>query len=133
MRSKLETFTISHLARHAGVNVETVRYYQRRGLMPLPDGGAGVRRYTENDAEKLRFIKRAQSFGFSLDEVKSLIQFRQKPSCQATRALAITKIAAIDEQMSHLQQLRDDLASIVDECASNTQEGDCPAIKRIEH
>jgi MerR family mercuric resistance operon transcriptional regulator len=129
----IQTFTISRLAREAGVNVETVRYYQRRGLMPLPDNAQGIRRYGVGDASRLRFIKRAQSMGFTLEEVKSLIQLRQRPSCRATRALSLEKLNAIDEQIGHLRQLREELASMIDECDNNSEETECPAMQRIEH
>jgi MerR family transcriptional regulator, mercuric resistance operon regulatory protein len=133
MRPGNPTFTISRLARDAGVNIETVRYYQRRGLMPLQAQRNGIRRYNEKDTERLRFIKRAQSMGFSLEEVRSLIQLRQNPSCRATRAIAIEKLKALDEQIVHLQELRDELASMADRCARNSVEGVCPVIERIEH
>ena len=69
-----ESFTIARLAQSAGVHVETVRYYQRLRLIPRPERPAGgVRRYTSSDAERLRFIKRAQAMGFTLGEMSSLL------------------------------------------------------------
>ena len=88
------TYTIGQLAAEAGVNVETVRYYQRRKLMPEPARPqGGTRRYNETDAERLRFIKRAQVMGFALVDVESLLSLRTRRSCQKTRDLA----ASLDE------------------------------------
>ena len=76
------TYTISRLAQAADVHVETVRYYQRRGLLPAPEKAAGsIRRYTEDEVQRLRFIKRAQGIGFSLDEASVLLRMRDNVSC----------------------------------------------------
>ena len=81
--------TIGRLAEAADVHVETVRYYQRRGLLAEPARPPGtVRRYSDADIERLRFIKRAQVMGFTLAEIESLLRMRQRPSCRATRSLA---------------------------------------------
>src|SRR3546814_20338056 len=82
------TFTISRLAASAGVHIETVRYYQRRGLLHAPERPAGgVRRYGESDVNRLQFIRRAQVTGFSLDEIADLLKLTGERSCEQTRQL----------------------------------------------
>jgi MerR family mercuric resistance operon transcriptional regulator len=128
------TFTISRLASEAGVNVETVRYYHRRGLLPQPARPAsGVRRYAISDAERLRFIKRAQAMGFTLEEIKSLLELRTNRTCHATRALAIGKLEQIEMQIENLRRLRDELAGLVEACNTNSDDRACPVIQRLDH
>jgi MerR family mercuric resistance operon transcriptional regulator len=127
-------FTISHLAREGGVNVETIRYYQRRGLMPLPARPLnGVRHYREADADRLRFIRRSQAMGFTLEEIKSLLQLRSRHSCQATRTLAVAKLETIDLQIRQLRELRKELAEMIHQCDANREDSSCPALERLEH
>jgi MerR family transcriptional regulator, mercuric resistance operon regulatory protein len=126
------SFTIARLASAAGVNIETVRYYQRRGLMPEPQRPpGGVRRYARADAERLRFIRRAQAMGFTLGEIENLLRLRARRSCRATRDLAATKLQLIDRRISELRKLRRELARVVAECDANTQDSVCPAIDRL--
>jgi DNA-binding transcriptional MerR regulator len=86
-------YTIAGLARAAGVHIETIRYYQRLKLVPEPPRPLGsIRRYSEVDAERLRFIKRAQAMGFTLSEITSLLTLQRRRSCRATRELAAGKL-----------------------------------------
>lgn len=125
--------TIGRLARDAGVNVETVRYYQRRGLLPEPPRGAGaIRHYRDEDADRLRFIKRAQSMGFSLTEVESLLQVKQRCSCRETQALASQKLLAIDERIRELKRFRRDLSRWIADCGANVDDATCPAIDALD-
>lgn len=126
------TYTIGQLAAEAGVNVETVRYYQRRKLMPEPQRPpGGTRRYTETDAERLRFIKRAQVMGFALVDVESLLSLRTRRSCQKTRDLAVSKLQLVDSQIRELRRLRKELAQLVADCDRNLDEEACPIIERL--
>ena len=126
------TYTIGRLAAAAGVNVETVRYYQRRKLIPEPARPVGgTRRYTDSDAQRLRFIKRAQLIGFALAEIASLLDLRARRSCQKTRDLAVSKIQHVDAQIRELRQLRKELARLVAECDSNLDETSCPIMDRL--
>lgn len=128
------SFTIAGLANAAAVNIETVRYYQRRGLMPEPARPpGGVRRYVSADAERLRFIKRAQAMGFTLEEIRSLLRLRTQRSCRATRELAVTKLRLVDANIGELRQLRDELARLVAACDANAEESCCPVIERLAH
>ena len=127
-----QSYTIARLAAAAGVHIETIRYYQRRGLVaepPRPVGG--VRRYTEADAERLRFIKGAQAMGFTLAEVSNLLQLRARRSCRATRELAATKLQIVDSRIRELQQLRKELANLIADCDANADETACPVIERL--
>lgn len=125
-------FTIAGLAHAAGVNVETVRYYQRLGLIPEPARPlGGVRRYATADADRLRFIKRAQAMGFTLVEIKKLLKLRVRRSCRATRALAAAKLRLIDERIRELRRLRRELALVIADCDANSEDSVCPAIDRL--
>lgn len=127
-----QSFTIGQLARAAGVNVETVRYYQRLELLPEPlRPPGGTRRYTETDARQLRFIKRAQAMGFALADVQSLLKLGSGKSCRTTRALASAKLEAVDERIRELRGLRKELAKLVAECDENRNETRCPIIERL--
>ena len=127
-----QSYTIARLAAAAGVHIETIRYYQRRRLVPEPPRPlAGVRRYTETDAERLRYIKRAQAMGFTLKEIESLLSLRTRRSCRATQELAATKLHVIDARIRELRQLRKELAGLVADCDANAEDSTCPAIERI--
>jgi MerR family transcriptional regulator, mercuric resistance operon regulatory protein len=127
-----QSYTIARLALAAGVHVETIRYYQRRGLLhePLRPLG-GIRRYSNADAERLRFIKRAQTMGFSLAEVESLLRLRVRRSCNATRELAAAKLQLVDARIRELRQLRSELARLVASCEANAEDSTCPLMERL--
>jgi MerR family transcriptional regulator, mercuric resistance operon regulatory protein len=127
-----QTYTIGKLAAAAGVHIETVRYYQRRGLVSEPRRAQGrVRRYTDADAERLRFIKRAQAVGFTLVEIEALLLLRTRKSCRATRALAVTKLAFVETRLNDLRRLKKELTQWIAACDSNVEETSCPAIERL--
>lgn len=127
-----QSFTIARLAAAAGVHVETIRYYQRRKIFPRPTPATGsVRRYTGEDVERLRFIKRAQSIGFTLAEIETLLKLRARRSCRATRELAATKLHDVDMRINELQQLRGELADLVASCDANAEDTTCPVIERL--
>jgi MerR family transcriptional regulator, mercuric resistance operon regulatory protein len=126
-------FTIASLAKAADVHVETVRYYQRRGLMAEPVRNRGaIRRYSEGDAERLRFIKRAQAVGFTLDEVANLLALRSQVSCSETRAVAAAKLAVVEERLVELATLRNELASWIADCDANHATECCPVIEHLD-
>ncbi len=125
-------YTIARLAAAAGVHVETIRYYQRLRLVPEPLRPlGGIRRYTEADADRLRFIKRAQAMGFTLVEVGSLLNLQARRSCHATRALAASKLRLVDARIRELADLRKELAGLIADCDENTQDTKCPVIQRL--
>ncbi len=126
------SYTIGRLAAAVGAHVETIRYYQRRKLIPEPVRPiGGVRRYTEADAERLRFIKRAQAMGFTLAEIEGLLRLRTRRSCRATRELAAVKLQIVDDRIRDLHQLRNALATLIAECDANAEDSTCPVIERL--
>lgn len=134
IRSSPASLTISGLAAAAAVSIETVRYYQRRGLLHEPVRPlSGVRRYASTDVDQLRFIKRAQGMGFTLEEIRNLIKLRTQNACHATRALAVAKLHLIDANIRELRQLRTELARLVAACDANVDESHCPVIERLAH
>jgi MerR family mercuric resistance operon transcriptional regulator len=125
-------YTIGHLARAAGVNVETVRFYHRRGLLPLPGRASGaVRRYTDESLARLRFIRRAQRLGFALDEVAALLQLNDGRSCSAARELAERRLAEVEERLKDLSTLRDQLSGLVRRCRIERGKVRCPLIDAL--
>ncbi|HEU5134298.1 MAG TPA: MerR family transcriptional regulator [Steroidobacteraceae bacterium] len=130
--SESQSFTIGPLAAAAGVHVETIRFYQRRGLLTEPRRSKGqVRHYSDADAEQLRFIKRAKSVGFTLAEIQTLLELRSRKSCRATRALVATKLQVVEERLRDLRRLKTELAHWIAACDSNTEDSSCPAIERL--
>ena len=124
--------TIGGLAKAAGVGVETVRYYQRRGLLPEPARPPGeVRRYGEQDVRRLRFIRSAQAAGFTLNEIGELLALDAADDRARARALAQARVAALDARIAELQEARDALAGLATACASK-RGGPCPILNAFE-
>lgn len=124
--------TIGRLAAEAGVNVETIRYYQRRGLVPEPDRPInGQRRYAGDAVSRVRFIKRAQLLGFTLEEVGSLLELDAAHACAETRELAERKIEVIERKLGDLRAMRKALTSLVRECGTGTSKRACPIIRAL--
>ena len=124
--------TIGGLAAAAGVGVETVRYYQRRGLLPEPARPHGeVRRYGGEDVKRLRFIRSAQAAGFTLNEIKELLDLDASDDRARARALAQARVAALDERIEELRRAREALAALASACASKGR-GPCPILTAFE-
>jgi MerR family mercuric resistance operon transcriptional regulator len=121
--------TIGKLAEQAGVSVETIRYYQRRGLLDEPKKPLrGYRRYPSDTAKRVRFIKRAQGLGFTLEEITGLLRLDAAGACAETRELAAHKLALIDEKLAELGTMRRGLAGLLAKCGKN-QNRACPIIQ----
>ena len=128
------TFTVSRLAAAADVHVETVRYYQRRGLLHQPERpNGGVRRYGGSDVDRLRFIRRAQMMGFSLDEIAGLLQITGERACEQTRQLTEQKLADVRLRIRELRHLERDLEQNVARCAQVPAGECCPTLDFLEH
>jgi MerR family mercuric resistance operon transcriptional regulator len=131
----MSQLTIGKLAEAGGVGVETVRYYQRRGLLPTPERGggpdAGVRRYGEAEVRRLRFIRSAQAAGFTLEEIGELLELDATDDRARARALARERIAALDAKIAELVQAREGLARLARECGSGSA-GPCPILTAFE-
>lgn len=124
-----QSMTISRLASAADVHIETVRYYQRRGLLLLPERpSGGVRRYGADALKRLQFIRRAQTMGFSLDKIAGLMEIRGRRACEHTRQLTERKLAEVRQRLDDLQQLEADLTQLVDACRHTVAEAPCPTL-----
>ncbi len=124
--------TIGRLAQAAEVNVETIRYYQRIGLLPLPDRTYGsIRRYSEPDLKRIRFIKRAQALGFSLEEVALLLELSDGKHCTETKELAEKKLAMVKTKIDDLAAIRKSLQDLVAQCAKGSRGCGCPIIDTL--
>jgi MerR family mercuric resistance operon transcriptional regulator len=123
---------ISDLAKAGGVGVETVRFYQRRGLLDVPRGEAPAgRHYGEEDLRRLRYIKQAQTAGFTLAEIASLIELHRVDDRPTAREMARTRIAALDERIAELQAARQSLVKLEHDCAKGGA-GPCPILNVFE-
>jgi len=128
-----EQYTIGTLARRVGVNVETIRYYQRRGLVPEPAKPlGGIRRYAPEHARRLHFIKEAQQLGFSLDEVGELLLLEDGLHCHEVEAIARHKLAAVRDRLAQLKRIEAVLATLVGKCRGNRGKLRCPLISSLE-
>ncbi|MAZ90014.1 MAG: Hg(II)-responsive transcriptional regulator [Cellvibrionaceae bacterium] len=124
-------FTIGQLAKTAGVNVETIRYYERQQLIEQPDKPLqGYRRYPEETLYRILFIKRAQHLGFTLTEISSLIELSQG-HCSDVQHLAENKLTAVRQKLKDLRRLERSLKSLIDECRINPDEAHCPIIESL--
>jgi Hg(II)-responsive transcriptional regulator len=123
----------SQTAREAGVNAQTLRYYERRGLLPRPPRrGSGYREYPADAVRIVRFIKKAQELGFSLDEIEELVRLRgvRRGERHRVRAIAERKIADIDQKIAHLKSMRAALDQLVESCHQGG-DVDCPIIDAL--
>jgi MerR family mercuric resistance operon transcriptional regulator len=128
-----ERCTIGTLARRAGINVETIRYYQRRGLVPEPAKPlGGIRSYAPEHVQRLRFIKRAQQLGFSLEEVGELLSLEDGLHCHEVKEIAGQKLDMVRERIAQLRTMERALATLIRKCSSNRGKLHCPLIAALE-
>ncbi|MGH7920070.1 MAG: MerR family transcriptional regulator [Candidatus Dormibacteraceae bacterium] len=123
------------IAEEAGVNLQTLRYYERRGLLPEPPRrDSGYRVYGPDAVGIVRFIKRAQRLGFSLDEVESLLDLAAggPEACEAAQQLARRRMAELDYRIAQLRAMRDSLQQLVATCAMPRSERECPLLHALE-
>lgn len=127
-------FTIGALSKATDVHVETIRYYQRRGLLEEPvRPPGGIRRYTEAHARRLRFIKHAQALGFSLDEIGDLLALEDGRHCREAESLGSRKLSTVRERIRQLHRIERALAELVASCHGNRDKARCPLINALEH
>ena len=125
----------SEVADRAGVNLQTVRYYERRGLIPEPPrSDAGYRQYDADDVARIRFIKRAQELGFSLDEIEALLSLRAESgtSSRHVKRHAEAKIADIEEKIRDLERMKRTLEELAERCTGEGSVADCPILHAID-
>lgn len=131
-RPPTSSYTIGELARAVGVNVETIRFYQRRGLMPQPDRPyGGIRRYAAADLDRLRFIRSAQKLGFSLDEVAQLLRLHDGTSCAEARLLGEGKLMEVRRKLQDLRGIELALSRLVAQCGTARGRVRCPLIEAM--
>jgi MerR family transcriptional regulator, mercuric resistance operon regulatory protein len=124
--------SIGRLAAQAGVNVETIRYYQRRGLLSQPAKPVyGQRRYPAELTKRVRFIKRAQVLGFTLEEISELLRLEEARACAETRDLAAHKLQLIESKLADLNAMRKALAKLMRQCDSPHVTSGCPIIHAL--
>jgi len=124
--------TIGRLAKEAGVNVETIRYYQRRGLIAEPQKPVGGhRRYPPAALRCIAFIRRAQALGFSLAEVESLLKYSDGKSWKETRQIAEKKFASLNVHINQLRKMRDELKVLIDRSKAGKGKGPCPIVTSL--
>ncbi len=129
---KPETLTIGAFAKAAGVNVETIRFYQHKGLLPLPARPyGGIRRYGEADVARVKFVKAAQRLGFSLDEVGELLKLEDGAHCSEAADLAARKLADVRAKLTDLARIETALSGLVSECHAHQGNVSCPLIAAL--
>jgi MerR family transcriptional regulator, mercuric resistance operon regulatory protein len=123
--------TIGEFAAAGGVGVETVRFYQRRGLLRTPGHGGGIRHYGREDVRRLRFIRQAQTAGFTLEEIRELLELDAGEDRSRARELAKARIEALDAKIADLQRARDALRRLASECGEGST-GPCPILASFD-
>lgn len=133
MREAVERLPIGAFAAAAGVNVETVRYYQRKGLLNEPDKPYGsIRRYGEADVARVKFVKAAQRLGFTLDEVAVLLTLDDGVHCKEAQALAEHKLSDVRSKLADLRRIESVLAELVRECDQARGKVSCPLVVALQ-
>ena len=134
--TKLEqksSFTIGELAKATDVHIETIRFYQRRGLMDEPQKPVGgIRRYGFEDVARIRFIKSAQNLGFSLDEIIILLALEEGADCSTASKIAQKKLVEIKKKISDLRRIEKTLSELLGKCKENDGAVQCPIISSLQ-
>lgn len=124
--------TIGKLAQEVKISVETVRYYQRKGLIRIPQKGHSFRQYNDDDLRRLKFIKEAQKAGFTLNEIKELIKLDSSHDHQRAQQLASTRITELDKKIEEMQQAKNRLQHLFKECSTGGQNKPCAILKAFD-
>jgi MerR family mercuric resistance operon transcriptional regulator len=131
----MNTLSISQLAKRAGVNLETIRYYERRSLLPEPPRRAsGYRQYPPDAVARIRFIKRAQELGFSLNEIAELLSLRvdAQTACNEVQQLAETKVTTVEQKLETLQRMKQILTDLLHNCRTRQPTSECPILAALD-
>ena len=128
----METIGIGALAKRAGVGIDTVRYYEREGLLePTQRLSSGYRRYTDHEVSRLRFIRKAQVLGFSLKEIRELLTLSSHRDVARVKRKAESKLVDVDQRIAELQRVRTALAALVKACPGHGRTEDCPILQAL--
>lgn len=129
------SLTIGKAAEQGGVNVQTIRYYERRGLLPPPARSvSGYRKYSDDAIRRLRFIRQAQSLGFSLSEIEELLSLRMQAgaTCGDIRKRARQKVATVNQKIGELQRIKNALSKLATACRGEGPTSECPILEALE-
>lgn len=128
----MDSIGIGQLATRAGVSIDTVRYYERSGLL-APQGrlASGYRRYGDLEVSRLRFIRRAQELGFSLKDIRDLLGLSKQRDVARVKRAAEKKLAEVEERLAALTRVRDGLATLVATCPGHGRAADCPILRAL--
>lgn len=128
----MESIGIGALAKRAGVGIDTVRYYERSGLLlPRTRLASGYRRYSPGEVARLRFIRRAQGLGFTLKEVRELLALSRRRDVAQVKRAAQAKLRDVEQRIASLQQVRRGLVSLIETCPGHGRAEDCPILKAL--
>ena len=127
----MAALTIARFASAGGVGVETIRFYQRKGLLETPARNGGFRRYGSDDVRRLKFIRQAQAGGFTLEQIRELLELDAGDDRARARAMASERVAALDAKIAELKRARDALKRLAGECRSGAP-GPCPILKSFD-
>lgn len=131
----MDTFTIGKAARFAGVGVETIRFYERKGLIERPlRSGSSYRQYSTKSISRIRFIRRAKELGFTLREIRELLELRVAPAstCDDVRKQAVAKVADINQRIRTLQKMKKALTKLTAACDGQAPVSECPILEALE-
>ena len=131
----MEIYSVGQLAKKANVNIETIRYYERRGLLPEPlRNKSGHRQYSIKDLRRTKFIKRTQSLGFSLNEISDLLSLKMEPgkTCADVKQRVKSKLIDIEEKMKTLQRMREVLLELETNCPGKGPLNECPILETLD-
>jgi MerR family mercuric resistance operon transcriptional regulator len=126
----VQSLTIGKLASAGGVGVETIRFYQRKGLIDQPGRNDGIRRYGSDDLQRLRFIRQAQAAGFTLEEIRELLELDSSEDRARARAMAQARVALLDAKIAELVRARDALERLATQCEKS--KGKCPILAAFD-
>jgi DNA-binding transcriptional MerR regulator len=128
----MKPFAIGQLASAAGVGIDTVRYYERSGLLkPATRSASGYRKYGKEELDRLQFIRRAQHLGFSLGEIGELLAISRRGDVKAMYQAAKLRLEDIDLRINELQRVRDALTRLMSQCPRHGEDGDCPILRAM--
>lgn len=132
----MEVFSIGQVARLSGVGIETIRFYERKGLLEEPARRiSGYRQYAEDVVKQIRFIKRAQQLGFSLKEIRELLTLRvdAQTSCEQVKERTAAKLTEVEQKMAELQRMRQALLQVASLCDGGGSKSHCPMLDALDH
>lgn len=131
----MSNYRIGELAKEIGLNIETIRFYEKKGLLPKPPRTpGGFRNYSPEDVRRLGFIQRAKELGFSLKEIRELLELRvdSQTTCGDVKAKAENKLRDVEQKIRDLQRIKSALQTLVSQCSGSGPAGDCPILEALE-